>query len=166
MQLAAAVGDALNQQINLEFSSAYAYLGMAAYFEHEGLPGFGAWMRLQGQEELGHARKFFEYLVDRGGRVELKAISAPSVQFASPLAVFETSLAHEQKVSAAINALYELALSGKDFATVSFLKWFLDEQVEEEKTASDMIARLRLAGESAAGLIQVDRVAAARVESK
>lgn len=166
MQLDSAVGQAINQQINLEFASAYAYLGMAVYFEHEGLPGFAAWMRLQGQEELGHAHKFFEYLLDRGGRVDLKTIEAPPVAYDSPVAAFEASLHHEQRVSAAICALYELAQNARDYATLSFLKWFLDEQVEEEKTATDMIARLRLAGDSAGGLIQLDRSAAVRIEKK
>lgn len=166
MELDNAIGQAINSQINLEFASAYAYLGMAAYFEHEGFPGFAAWMRLQGQEELGHAAKFFDYLLDRGGRVDLKSIGAPSVAYGSPLAAFESGLAHEQKVSASICALYELAQQHKDYPTLSFLRWFLDEQVEEEKTANDMIARLRLAGDSAPGLFQLDRLAATRAEAK
>lgn len=165
MQLDSAVAGALNQQINLEFSSAYAYLGMAAYFEHRGLPGFAGWMRLQGKEELGHAAKFFEYLLARGGRVDLAAIAAPPTAYASPRAAFEASLKHEQGVSASICRLYELAHGAKDYATLSFLKWFLDEQVEEEKTVTDLLDKLQLAGESPAGLFQLDRELARRTEA-
>jgi ferritin len=166
MQLESAVAQALNNQINLELSSAYAYLGMAVYFEHEGLQGFASWMQLQGQEELAHARKFLDYLLDRGGRIDLQAIEAPTVTYVSPLAAFEASLAQEQTVSAAICSIFELAQGTKDFPTLSFLKWFLDEQVEEERTVTDMIAHLKLAGDSPAGLIQLDRVASARATSK
>lgn len=164
MHLDPAISQALNSQVNLELASAYAYFGMAAYFEHEGLSGFAAWMRLQGQEELGHANKFFGYLLDRGGKVSLGSIAAPAMTFENTLAAFEASLAHEHKVSAAICQIYEQAQASKDFATLAFLKWFLDEQVEEERTVSDMIAKLRLIGTSAAGLFQLDREAARRAE--
>jgi ferritin len=162
MQLDPSLAQSLNDQINLELSSAYAYLGMSVYFEHEGLPGFAAWMQLQGKEELTHADKFFRYLADRGGRVTLQDIPAAPVSYPSTLAAFETSLAHEEKVSASICSLYEKAQTAKDFATLSFLKWFLDEQVEEEKTVTDMISRLRLAGDSPAALFQLNSEAARR----
>ncbi len=165
MHLDTGLAQAINAQVNLELASAYAYLGMAAYFEHEGLRGFSAWMRLQGKEELGHADKFFNYLMDRGGRVQLTSIPAPQLEYTSPLAAFEASLAHEQKVSAAICALYEQAQAQRDYPTLSFLKWFLDEQVEEEKTVGDMIVRLRLIGDSKAGLFQLDTEAARRVSA-
>lgn len=164
MHLDPAISQALNSQVNLELSSAYAYFGMSAYFEHEGLSGFAAWMRLQGQEELGHANKFFGYLLDRGGKASLGTIAAPAMNFENTLAAFEASLAHEQTVSAAICHIYEQAQSAKDFATVAFLKWFLDEQVEEERTVTDMIAKLRLIGTSNAGLFQLDREAARRAD--
>lgn len=162
MKLTPALEAALNEQINLEFASAYSYLGMAAYFEHVGFSGFAQWMRLQGAEEFGHANKFFDYVVDRGGRVRLQALATPQAEYAKPLAAFQASLEHEQKVSAAIGGLYELAMREKDFATLSFLKWFLDEQVEEEKTVSDMVARLQLIGENHNGLYHLDRLAAKR----
>ena len=162
MKLTPKLEAALNDQLNLELLSAYAYLGMAAYFEHAGFSGFAQWMRLQGDEEQGHARKFFDYLVDRGGRVRLKPIAEPRAEFPKPLEAFRASLAHEQVVSASICGLYELATTDKDFATLSFLKWFLDEQVEEEKTVSDMIARLELIGENHNGLYHLDRLAAKR----
>jgi ferritin len=162
MKLSAKLEKALNDQINLEFCSAYAYLGMAAYFDHTAFTGFGRWMELQGREELEHARKFFQYLVDRGGKVTLLSIPEPKCDYQSPLETFKTSLAHEQKVSAAICDIYELATVERDFATLSFLKWFLDEQVEEEKTVSEIVSKLELVGENRNGLYQIDKHAAKR----
>lgn len=165
MKLSAKLERALNEQIALEFASAYAYLGMAAYFEHTAFSGFAKWMKLQGQEELSHAGKFFNYVVDRGGKVSLKALDEPKGVFKSPLDAFQASLAHEQSVSASICAIFELATSEKDFATLSFLKWFLDEQVEEEKTVHDIILKLELVGDNRNGLYQVDKHAAKRAEA-
>jgi ferritin len=153
---------ALNDQITLEFQSAYAYFGMAAFFEHTAFNGFARWMKLQGQEELSHASKFFTYVVDRGGKVALHALPQPKCEFATALEVFQTSLAQEQRVSASICGIYELAVSEKDYPTLSFLKWFLDEQVEEEKTVSDMITKLEFVGENRSGLYQVDEFAGKR----
>jgi ferritin len=153
---------ALNDQINLEFQSAYAYLGMAAYFEHTAFSGFAQWMKLQGNEELSHANKFFSYVVDRGGKVTLQALPQPKCEYATALEAFQTSLTHEQKVSASICLLYELATSERDYATLSFLKWFLDEQVEEEKTVTDMIVKLEFVGENRNGLYHIDKLAAKR----
>ena len=164
MKLTAKLERALNDQITLEFASAYAYLGMAAYFEHTAFSGFAKWMKLQGREELGHADKFFSYVVDRGGKVSLKALDEPKAEFTSPIDAFHASLVHEQKVSASICAIYELATAEKDFATLSFLKWFLDEQVEEEKTVQDIILKLELVGENRNGLYQVDKFAAKRAD--
>jgi ferritin len=164
MKLPIKLEKALNEQINLEFSSAYAYLGMAAYFEQTAFTGFAKWMRLQSDEELEHAHKFFGYIAGRNGKVVLKALPEPKTDYKSPLESFQTSLAHEQKVSAAICALYELAQSEKDYPTLSFLKWFLDEQVEEEKTVTDFIAKLELVGESHNGLYQIDKLAGHRAE--
>lgn len=164
MQLSPEVEKALNDQVNLELSSAYAYLGMAAYFQHTAFTGFAQWMMLQGREETGHANKFFGYITDRGGRVVLQEIAKPRSEFGNPLEAFRASLAHEQGVSAAIANLYELAMAKKDFATVSFLKWFLDEQVEEEKTVTDIITQLEFVGENRNGLYQVDKQAGKRAE--
>ena len=133
---------ALNEQVNFELSSAYLYLAMATQFEAENLPGFAHWMKAQYQEETGHAMKLFKYLADRGGRVTLNAIAKPAPEFGTPAEVFKTVLAHERKVTAAINALYELALSEKDYATQSQLQWFINEQVEEEKNTEDIIRQL------------------------
>jgi ferritin len=164
MKLSAKVETALNNQLNLELSSAYAYLGMAAYFQQTPFTGFAQWMDLQSGEELGHAHKFFNYIGERGGKVKLQAISEPKCDFKSPLQVFQTSLGHEQKVSAAICGIYELALAEKDFPTLSFLKWFLDEQVEEEKSVGDMVAKLELVGDNRNGLFHLDKLAAKRAD--
>jgi ferritin len=166
MKLSAKIEKALNDQINLEMSSAYAYLGMAAYFEHTPFTGFAKWMAVQYQEELGHAQKFFKYISERGGKVTLKALPEPRCAFKSPLEVFEASLAHEHRVSAAICAIYELALAEKDFAALSFLKWFLDEQVEEEKSVTEMLTKLEMIGDNRNGLFHLDRQAAKRGEGE
>jgi ferritin len=166
MKLPEKLEKALNQQISLEFSSAYAYLGMAAYFEQSPFTGFAKWMELQSKEELGHAAKFFKYVIERGGKVALQAIPEPKSDFKSPLEAFRASLGHEQKVSASICGLYELAQAERDFATLSFLQWFLDEQVEEEKTVADIITKLELVGENHNGLYQVDKLAAKRAEAE
>lgn len=166
MKLSATLEKALNDQINLELSSAYAYLGMAAHFENTPFQGFGSWMKKQSAEEVEHAQKFFEYIAERNGKVTLGALPAPKFDYASPLEVFRTSLAHEQKVSAAISSIYEMAAGEKDYPTLSFLKWFLDEQVEEEKSVSDMVDKLVLIGDNHNGLFHLDRLAAKRGEEK
>jgi ferritin len=165
MKLSSKLEKVLNDQINLELSSAYAYLGMAAYFEHTAFTGFGKWMEVQSKEEIGHADRFFKYIVERGGRVTLQAIAEPKCDYKSPLDVFKASLGHEQRVSAAICAIYELAGAEKDYATLSFLKWFLDEQVEEERNVGDILAKLELVGDNRGALYQIDKQAGRRAEA-
>ena len=152
-----AIQNAINDQIKHEFFSSYLYLSMSAYFETLSLPGFASWMRVQSQEEHEHAMKFFDFLNDRGGSVELQALDQPAGEFQSPLDVFEQALDHERKVTALIHRLYELALKESDYATQTLLQWFITEQVEEEKTSTSLAERLRLVGESATGLIILDR---------
>jgi len=164
MELSAKLEKALNDQLNLELASSYAYLGMAAWLASTPFTGFAKWMQLQSKEEVEHAEKFFEYLNDRGGKVVLQAIPQPKSKYASPLEVFEASLGHEQKVSASICKLYEAALAEKDYPTMSFLKWFLDEQVEEEKNVSEVLAQLKLIGENTNGLFHLDKIAGKRAE--
>lgn len=164
MKLSSNIEKALNDQLTLELSSAYAYLGMAAYFEHGPFTGFAAWMKKQSSEELKHADKFFEYLGQRGGKIALGALPAPKADYASPLEAFKTSLGHEQKVSASILNIYEMAGAEKDYPTLSFLKWFLDEQVEEEKNVGDMVTKLELIGDNRNGLFHLDRHAGKRGE--
>jgi len=166
MKLSAKLETALNDQLNLELVSAYAYLGMAAYFQQTPCTGFAKWMELQSREELNHAKKFFTYVGERSGNVKLQSIPEPKSDYKSALQVFQTSLGHEQKVSTAICGIYELALAEKDFATLSFLKWFLDEQVEEEKSVGDMVAKLELVGDNRNGLFHLDKLAGKRTDKE
>jgi ferritin len=149
--------DVLNEQIKNELYSGYLYLAMSAYFEANNLPGFARWMRVQAAEEQAHALKFFDFIVDRGGRVVLQAIDQPPVEFSSPLAVFETTLQHEQKVTGLINALYELAVAENDYPAQVMLQWFINEQVEEEKNATQIVETLKMIGEKGQALIMLDR---------
>jgi ferritin len=149
--------NAINEQIKDELYSAYLYLSMAAYFEAASLPGFASWMRMQSQEEVDHAMKFFDFVNERGGRVELQAIEQPTVEFESPLAVFEATYEHEQKVTGLIHNLYALAVEEKDYAAQVMLHWFIDEQVEEEATASQIVDLLERIGDKDQGLIMIDR---------
>ena len=154
---------AFNQQINAELYSAYLYLAMGAYFEAEGLAGFAAWMRAQTQEEVFHAMKMYDFVNERGGRVNLAAIEQPPAAWKSPLDVFENVLAHEQKVTGLINDLVNLALGEKDHASHIFLQWFVTEQVEEEASATEVLQKLKLIGKDANGLFVQDREMGQRV---
>ncbi|UCC77102.1 MAG: ferritin [Anaerolineales bacterium] len=149
--------DAINEQIKNELYSGYLYLAMSAYFEASNLPGFARWMRLQAAEEQEHALKFFDYVHDRGSRVTLKAIGQPPMDWDSPLAVFEDTLEHERKVTGLINKLYELALEGNDYPAQAMLQWFIEEQVEEEKNAEQIVATLKMVGEKGQALVMMDR---------
>jgi ferritin len=157
-----ATNDALNDQLQLEFASAYLYLGMAAHFAAASLPGFAHWMRLQHDEEQVHALKFFDYITQRGGRVSLKPIEAPAADFGSPLEVFEKSLEHERLVTERIHQLYGRAQEARDYPTQTFLQWFVTEQVEEESTVQEIVDRLRLAGGNSTALLFLDRELASR----
>ena len=154
---------AINKQINAETYSAYLYLSMAAYFDSLNLAGFANWMRVQAQEEMVHAMKFFDYVAERGGRVLLSAIEGPPTKWDSPLAVFEYTYTHEQKVTGLINGLADLAAAEKDHASGSLLKWFIDEQVEEESSADAVVQKLKLVGGDGAGLFMVDNELGQRV---
>ncbi len=148
--------DAMNEQINKEFFSSYLYLSMAAYFEDKNLTGFAHWMRLQADEEREHAMKFYNFILDAGGRVYLKAIDAPETTWKSNLEVAEQVAEHEAKVTASIHALYEMALQEKDYAAQVMLQWFIAEQVEEEKNAADLVAKLRLIEERGTAVLMLD----------
>ena len=151
-----AMQDAINEQINKEFFSSYLYLSMAAYFEDRNLMGFAHWMRLQADEEREHAMKFYNFILDRGGRVYLKAINAPDTDWKSNLEVAEQVAAHEANVTASINSLYELALQEKDYPAQTMLQWFISEQVEEEKNAAELVAKLRLIEERGTAVLMLD----------
>jgi ferritin len=156
------VQDAINEQIKHELYSAYFYLGMSAYAEAENWSGAAAWLRAQAAEEQSHAMKLFDFVNDRGGRVTLQAIAQPPQEYTSLLDVFEQVLAHERKVTALIHRLYETALSEKDYAAQSMLRWFIDEQVEEEKNATQIVDALKLVGTQGTALFMVDRQLGAR----
>lgn len=146
----------IGEQINREFYSAYLYLAMSAYAESTGLKGFANWFRIQAEEEDGHAMRFIDYVHEQGGRVELAAIQKPPFDFKSPMAMFEMTLKHEQYVTRSIHALMDLAIKEKDHATSSMLKWFVDEQVEEEANAQDLVTKLKMIGASAGSLLYLD----------
>lgn len=148
--------DAINDQINKELYSSYLYLSMAAYFECHNLPGFAKWMQVQEGEERGHAMKLYQFLVDRGGRVLLKAIAAPDVDWKTSLEVFKQVAEHEAKVTASINSVYELALQEKDYAAQMVLQWFITEQVEEEKNAAEIVQQLELIDARGTAVLMLD----------
>jgi ferritin len=158
-----AVAEALNEQINAEFHSAYLYLSMSAYFHSVGLAGYANWMRIQYQEELAHATHFFDYVNERGGSVKLSPIGEVPVTFSGTLNVFEETLVHEQLVTGLINNLMDIAIKEGDHATKSFLQWFVDEQVEEEANVEQILNNLRLIKGEGQGLLMMDREMQTRV---
>ena len=151
------IQDAINDQIQRELESAQIYLSMAAYFDSVDLPGFAQWMKMQFQEEQAHAFRFYDFVFDRGGQVILQALGQPPTEFQSPLDAFERTLAHEQKVTGHINDLYALAVEERDYSSQIFLQWFVEEQVEEEKSAGDIMAMLKRIGDNEHALIMLDR---------
>lgn len=149
--------EAFNDQINAETYSAYLYWSMAAWFESQNLAGMATWMKVQAQEEMTHAQKFYDFIHERGGTVKLKAIDGPDTEWKSPLAVFESACAHEQKVTALINGLVETAEAESDHASKIFLNWFVTEQVEEEAHADEIVQKLKMIGEMPGGVYMMDK---------
>lgn len=149
--------DALNEQIKHELESAYLYLSVAAYFHSGGLDGMAHWMRLQAQEEVGHAMKFFDHIKERDGNIELLALAKPKTEWPSPLAAFQDAYQHEQFVTSTINALVELAAKEPDYAVRPLLQWFVEEQIEEEASTSSVVQTLERIGDSGNGLVMLDR---------
>jgi ferritin len=150
------IQNAINEQINKEFYSSYLYLSMAAYFDDNNLPGFAKWMHIQADEEREHGMKFFEHLLERGGKVELKPIAAPQTQWHTNLDVFKQVQEHEAAVTASIYALYELALKEKDYPLQVVLQWFITEQVEEEKNAAEIVQQLELIDARGTAVLMLD----------
>jgi len=148
--------EALNGQVNAEMYSAYLYLSMESYFRSLNLNGFAKWMRAQTQEEMMHAMKIYDFINERGGRVTLKAIEGPPTKWESPLAVFEATYKHEQKVTGLINELVDLAIEQKDQATNSFLQWFVKEQVEEESSVDKVVQKLKMADRNPQAMSTLD----------
>jgi ferritin len=163
MSIGTKFADAINKQINAELYSAYLYLSMAAYFQKQNLPGFANWMRVQAQEEMVHVMKFYNYLIERQGAVKLMAIDGPPTDWNGPLAVFQDSYKHEQKVTGLINGLMDVAMAEKDHAGTIFMQWFVNEQVEEEASADAVVQQLKLMANAPGGLYMLDKELAARV---
>ena len=155
--------DALNEQIKNEFYSAYMYLAMSAYLADLGLPGFASWMRIQAKEEVTHAAKMYDYVLARGGQIELKTIDAPPAVWKNPLDVMQAALNHEKFVTKCINDLSDLAVKEKDHASQIFLAWFVTEQVEEEENFTDLVNALKLIKGEGQGVLMLDRELGARV---
>ncbi|MCY3903952.1 MAG: ferritin [Caldilineaceae bacterium] len=151
------VQTALNEQINMELQAHYTYLAAADYFEGMGLKGFSQWISNHAEEEMAHAMKIYRYIHSRRGRVELFPVPAPEQDFGSPQAVMEGTLKQEQKVTESIDRIVKLARQEGDYATDSFLQWFVDEQVEEEELVDDLVQKLRLIGDFKPGLYLLDR---------
>lgn len=153
----------VNKQINAEMYSSYLYLSMSAHFESKALKGMANWMRVQAQEEMVHAMKFYNFVLNRGGKVALTAIDAPKTEWATPLEVFEDVLKHEIKVTGLIHGLVDKAIAEKDHAANTFLQWFVNEQIEEEASAQQVIDKLRLAGDSSGAMFMMDQELGQRV---
>ena len=147
---------ALNEQVNKEYYSAFLYLSMSSYFESVNLLGMAVWMRMQYEEEVMHGIKLFDMIVDMEGKVALKPIEGPPLEFESPLDVFTKSLEHERKVTGMINNIYSLAREEDNYAVQSALQWFIDEQVEEEKSALEIVQQLKMIGDETTPLLMLD----------
>ena len=162
MKISDAMVAAINDQIKAEFDSAYIYLAMSAYFEDSGLEGMAHWMKKQYKEEVEHAEKFIDYLYERGARVIIPEIAKAKESYADALDAFKTAYAHEQYVTSRIYKLVDLATSEKDYATLSMLKWYVDEQMEEEDNTGGIVSKLEFLGSDKHGTYIVDRELAAR----
>lgn len=161
----AKVYELLNQQINKELYSAYLYLSFADYYEEESLDGFANWYFIQAQEERDHALIFRNYLHDNGCKVKLLAIDMPDKQFTNYLEPLEAALEHEKYVTGLINDIYAAAHDAKDYRTMKFLDWFIEEQMEEEDTADTMVTKMKLFGSDAKALYDLDQEYLARTYS-
>ncbi len=157
--------EVLNNQIKYELDSAYVYLSMAGHCEATNLNGFASWFRHQSQEEVNHAMKIYQFLLDRGEQVKLQQIDEPPHSFKNPVDIFERALKHEQKVTALINTCYETAIAEKDYPAQVMLQWFIEEQVEEEQQAGEIVEQLKMVGDSGAALLMMDKQLGARSSS-
>lgn len=151
-----AIQEAINEQIRAELHSAYVYLAMSAHFAEQNFDGFANWMRHQAEEELAHAMRLYDYVLERGGHIDLRAVDAPPAEFGSPLEMFEMALAHEKHITGMIHDIYHLAREKNDYATEMHLQWFVTEQVEEEDSAGKAVEQLKLAGSNTSSLLFLD----------
>ncbi|GAB4184419.1 MAG: ferritin [Calditrichia bacterium] len=150
------INELLSQQMNNELSSSHFYLAVASYFFHANLDGFGMWMLKQADEEREHAMKFYRHIIERGGKVHFGSIKEPVHEFKSPLDAFNQVLEHERKVTANINNIMDVAMNEKDHATIVFMQWFVEEQVEEENSAEGVVEKLKMIGDNFQGLMMLD----------
>ncbi len=148
---------ALNDQVNAEIFSAYLYLSMSSCFAAMNFSGFAQWMKVQAMEEMSHAMKIYDFIIERGGRVTLAQIDAPETAWESPLAAFEAAYKHEQYITSRINDLVDMAIEERDHATNIFLQWFVSEQVEEEASADEIVQKLKLVGDQGNAIFMLDR---------
>ena len=153
----------LNEQVNKELYSSYLYLSMSAYCNETGFLGFANWMRVQAQEELAHAMKLFDHILERGGEVKLATVNQPDAQWINLTNVFEATLKHEQFITSSINHLMEVATEEKDFASVSFLTWYINEQIEEEANADELLKKLKFIGDDKNAMLTLDKELSTRV---
>jgi len=162
MTISKTMEKAINGQINAELYSSYLYLSMAADLNNKALSGFSNWMKIQAQEELYHAMKFYDFVLERGGSVSLDTIEAPQTEWKTPLAVFQAAYKHEQLVTGLINGLVDLAIKENDHASNNFLQWYVKEQVEEEASADEIVQKLKLIGSQGNGIFMLDKEMGAR----
>ena len=160
------IEQALNEHLGAELYASHLYLSMAAYCESINLPGAAHWMRTQSDEERDHAMRFYRFITDRGGRARLGGIDDPPDEFGSALEVFEHTLQQEQGVTERIRKLYQLCADENDYATQTFLQWFVNEQVEEERAAGQVVENLRMVGDDKPALMMLDRELGARQPEK
>jgi ferritin len=155
--------EGLNNQINAEMKSSYIYMSMAAYLDSTGLKGCANWMKIQAKEELTHAQKIYDFINNRGGRVKYFEIDAPRNDWSSPKEVFEETYKHEQKVTKMINELVDTAKQDNDHATDSMLRWFVDEQVEEESSAEEIVQKFVMVKDNPSAVFMIDKELGQRV---
>lgn len=156
MRMTEKMAEAVANQVTLELSASLVYLQLAIALEDQDLVGMSSWMRAQSEEEQEHAAKFIEHSLDRGAAPQIGTIESPALEAKTPVELFEAALAHEQKVSEAIRDLYRTAQTEGDIDIIPLLNWFVDEQLEEESTVSEIIGRLRLAGDDGSGVLRID----------
>ena len=156
------VQNALNDQLNKELVSSYLYLSLSSLLEDKNLGGMAAWMKAQAAEELGHAMKFYGYILERDGSVDLRPVAVPEGNYKNPKDIFKAAYEHEQYITKSINKIFEVSQDAKDYATTSFLQWFIDEQVEEEASTKAVVDKLELVADHPGGLFMVDRELGAR----
>ena len=149
--------EAINKQINSELGASYTYLAMSAWCEQHSFTGAARWLRVQSEEERGHAMRLFDFLLARNARMDLLDLAKPRADYASLTEVFETAYTQEKEVSGRIESLYELVFREKAYPAVVQLEWFLNEQVEEEKTCREIVAKLQMVGKDPSGILEIDR---------